>query len=68
MKINAEWHLANKMPKNPTLDQRIEWHMKHVENCQCRKPEGKILEEIKKREFVLRELVGGNSRTCPTFK
>ncbi len=22
-KVNAEWHLANKMPKNPTTDQRI---------------------------------------------
>ena len=23
MKINKEWHLANKMPKNATLEQRI---------------------------------------------
>ncbi len=48
-KINAPWHLKNKMPKNPTLDQRIEWHLAHAKNCQCRPLGGKILEEIKKR-------------------
>lgn len=49
MKINKDWHLANKMPKNSSLDQRVEWHLAHVKNCQCRKLEGSILEEIKKR-------------------
>lgn len=34
--INREWHLKNKMPKNPTLEQRIEWHIKHSQNCKCR--------------------------------
>ncbi len=48
-KINAEWHRANKMPKNPTLDQRIKWHLEHARNCSCRPLAGKILEEIKKR-------------------
>lgn len=47
--INKEWHLKNKMPNNPTLDQRIAWHVDHARNCQCRKPEVKILEEITKR-------------------
>ena len=49
MKINAKWHLANKMPKNPTLDQRVKWHLEHAKNCVCRPLGGKILEEIKKR-------------------
>ncbi|MHC1716285.1 MAG: hypothetical protein AB9915_00085 [Candidatus Dojkabacteria bacterium] len=49
MNINKEWHLANKMPKNPTFDQRIEWHIGHTQNCTCRLPSGKILEELKKR-------------------
>jgi hypothetical protein len=48
-KINAKWHLANKMPKNPTLDQRVKWHVEHARNCQCRPLAGKILAEIKKR-------------------
>lgn len=48
-KINKPWHLKNRMPKNPSLDQRVTWHVDHARNCQCRKLEGKILEEITKR-------------------
>lgn len=48
-RINASWHLINKMPKNPTLDERIKWHLEHAKNCVCRPLGGKILEEIKKR-------------------
>lgn len=51
-KINADWHKANRMPKNPTLDQRIAWHLEHAKNCNCRPLEGKILEEIKKRGLL----------------
>lgn len=55
-KINKTWHLANKMPNpptgGPTLDQRVEWHVAHAKNCQCRKLEGPILEEIKKRGLI----------------
>jgi hypothetical protein len=36
-KINAEWHKANRMPKNPTFNQRVEWHLAHVRFCECRK-------------------------------
>jgi hypothetical protein len=35
-KINAEWHAAHPMPKNPTMDQRIEWHLEHQRECHCR--------------------------------
>jgi len=48
-KLNREWHEKNRMPKNATIDQRVEWHTKHARNCNCRKLEGKILEEIQKR-------------------
>lgn len=35
------WHLKNKMPKNPTLKQRIAWHIEHAKFCACRPiPEG----------------------------
>jgi hypothetical protein len=36
MKLNAAWHKAHKMPKNATIEQRIEWHLAHLKNCQCR--------------------------------
>jgi len=51
-KINKEWHLANKMPKNPSIEQKIIWHLEHSKNCQCRPLSGKILEEIKKRKLL----------------
>jgi hypothetical protein len=47
--INAEWHRAHPMPKNPTLDQRIAWHAEHARNCGCREISGKLLEEMTKR-------------------
>jgi len=53
MKLNAKWHIANRMPKNPTLDQRIKWHLAHTKNCSCRLLGGKILEEIKRRKLAL---------------
>lgn len=50
MNINREWHLNNKMPKNPTLEQRIQWHLEHEKNCKCRPIPEKLLEEIVKRK------------------
>jgi hypothetical protein len=34
--MNAEWHDANPMPKNPTLEQRLRWHLAHQAHCGCR--------------------------------
>jgi hypothetical protein len=50
MSINREWHLNNKMSKNPTLEQRIQWHLEHEKNCKCRPIPEKLLEEIVKRK------------------
>jgi hypothetical protein len=36
-KINAEWHKTNRMPKNPTFNERVFWHLEHIKNCECRK-------------------------------
>lgn len=49
MKINKEWHLAHPMPKNPTMDQRIAWHLEHARHCGCRKIEGKLKMEMEQR-------------------
>ncbi|MES1191260.1 MAG: hypothetical protein ABUS47_09300 [Steroidobacter sp.] len=35
-KTNRQWHELNRMPKNPTAQQRVEWHMAHAANCRCR--------------------------------
>lgn len=47
--INKEWHLKNKMPKNPTLDQRIEWHLEHSQHCNCREMPESIKKMLKER-------------------
>ena len=36
VKINAEWHRKHLMPKNPTMAERVEWHLAHSEMCGCR--------------------------------
>jgi hypothetical protein len=50
-KLNREWHLKHKMPKNPTREQRLDWHEEHSKNCACRPMPGKLLAEIKKRRL-----------------
>jgi len=48
MKINKEWHLKNRMPKNPSLEERIKWHIEHVKNCACRPIPKRLQTEIEK--------------------
>lgn len=48
-KINAEWHLKHKMPKNPTFEQRVKWYLAHQKNCACRPIPEKLAEEMTKR-------------------
>jgi hypothetical protein len=36
MPINAAWHHKHPMPKRPTVEQRVAWHVAHAEHCGCR--------------------------------
>jgi hypothetical protein len=47
-KINKDWHLAHTMPKNPSLQQRIKWHLEHAKYCGCRPIPDKLKTEMKK--------------------
>ena len=49
-KLNKEWHLAHRMPKNATIEERIAWHIEHSKNCACRPIPEKLKVEIKKRK------------------
>jgi hypothetical protein len=42
------------MPKNASIDQRIEWHFEHLKNCACRTdiPEG-LKKEMEKRKIAI---------------
>ena len=51
--LDREWHQTHRMPKNATLDQRIEWHMAHAANCGCRDMPARIRAEIEKRGLVV---------------
>ena len=53
MKLNKEWHLQHRMPKNPTMDERIAWHIEHTKHCTCREMPATIKEEIKKRRIKI---------------
>lgn len=46
MKLNKDWHLAHRMPKNTKLQQKIDWHIEHQKKCSCRSIPQKILDEI----------------------
>lgn len=50
MQINKEWHLKNRMPKNPTLEERINWHIEHAKHCSCRAMPKSIKKEIEGRK------------------
>lgn len=47
MPINATWHKAHRMPKNPTEHQRIDWHIAHAKHCACRPIPPKLASRIK---------------------
>jgi hypothetical protein len=50
MKLNKEWHQANRMPRNPTMEQRIAWHIEHAKNCGCREMPESVKKSIKKKK------------------
>jgi hypothetical protein len=49
-KTNARWHAAHRMPSNPSLDQRITWHMAHAAHCACRPMPATVVAELKRRD------------------
>lgn len=52
MKINKEWHLKNKMPKNASFETRVEWQIAHQKNCDFRQMLWKLINEAKKRLII----------------
>jgi hypothetical protein len=52
-RLNADWHRAHPMPKNPTLDERIAWHLDHAAHCGCREIPPTLRDEMEKRGLRL---------------
>jgi hypothetical protein len=47
MSLYKEWHLKHKMPKNPSVEQRVAWHIGHAKHCSCREMPDSIKKLIK---------------------
>lgn len=45
--MNREWHEKNPMGKNPTMAQRVAWHLAHQKNCDCRPIPAGVLRYIR---------------------
>lgn len=50
--LNREWHAANRMPANATLEQRLAWHAGHAANCACREMPASIRAELERRGMM----------------
>lgn len=57
-RINRKWHLAHPMPKNPTEEERLQWHLEHAKNCRCRPIPQSLIDAVLKadREATVPEL------------
>jgi len=55
LKLNRDWHEKNVMPRNASLEQRIDWHLEHSKNCGCRPIPKTVQIELKKRDLGTRK-------------
>jgi hypothetical protein len=47
--INGSWHQKHPMPKKPTLEQRVDWHLAHAKACGCRDIPKTVIAELQRR-------------------
>lgn len=45
--MNREWHEAHPMPANPTLEERLDWHLGHAAACPCRRVTAGLVQRIR---------------------
>ena len=50
-KLNAAWHERYPMPRNASLDQRVQWHIRHAKACGCREMPQTIVTELRLRRI-----------------
>jgi hypothetical protein len=53
-RLNTGWHQGHPMPKEPTLRQRINWHVEHQEHCSCRDIPEKVKAAMKKMNIKIK--------------
>jgi hypothetical protein len=47
--INRPWHQKHPMPKRPSLEQRVDWHLTHAKACGCREIPKTVMAELRRR-------------------
>jgi hypothetical protein len=47
MPINAAWHARHRMPRNPTEEERLAWHLAHQAHCACRQMPPALLARLR---------------------
>jgi hypothetical protein len=52
MKINKEWHEQNRMPPKATLEQKMQWHLEHSKNCDCRPIPPKLKKQMEEQGLL----------------
>ena len=48
-RLNKEWHAKNRMPKNATLDERVQYHLEHSKKCGCRPVPESVLAYVRSK-------------------
>jgi hypothetical protein len=48
-KTNARWHAAHRMSANPSLNERVKWHVAHARHCACRPMPATVVAELRRR-------------------
>lgn len=54
--MNAAWHKSHPMPKNPSLSDRVRWHVAHAKACGCREMPPTVLAELGRRRGPTRPI------------
>jgi PAS domain S-box-containing protein len=47
--MNRAWHQKHKMPKNASLEERLNWHLAHQQQCACREVPRKLAALIRSK-------------------
>jgi hypothetical protein len=48
-RLSKEWHAKNRMPKNPAMDERLQWHLEHSQKCGCRPVSESVLVYVRSK-------------------
>lgn len=57
--MNADWHEAHVLGRDAPMDERVEWHLAHAQQCGCREVPRTVREELARRGVDIPERPAG---------